>query len=97
MVSTAAGKGLSIRTPGYCSNPAIIRFLYLAHYVFLVLSNTKSCVGAFVGGMQPKYDVFFGNAHFEQFLTHINVGRVLLKPNFTVFNIEVQDGVIEPL
>lgn len=36
----------------------------LADYVFLVLSNAISCVGAFVRGMQPQYYVFFGNAHF---------------------------------
>jgi hypothetical protein len=47
--------------------------------------------------MQPQDDVCFWDAHVYQFLPDIDidVGSVLLELDFAVFDVEVEDGVID--
>jgi hypothetical protein len=46
--------------------------------------------------MDAENDIVFGNPHFNQFLTDIDIGSVLLEPDFAVLDIEVQNCMINP-
>jgi len=46
--------------------------------------------------MDAENDIVFGNPHFNQFLTDIDIGGVLLEPDFAVLDIKVQNRMINP-
>ncbi len=45
--------------------------------------------------MQPQDDILLRHSHLNQFLPHVDVGGVLLQSDFAVFDVEVEDGVID--
>ena len=47
--------------------------------------------------MQSQNDILFGNTHFDEFLSHIRIGGVLLQPDFTVFDIEMENRMVNPI
>lgn len=45
--------------------------------------------------MQPQDDILLRNTHVDEFLPYVDVGGVLLEPDFAVFDVEVENGVID--
>jgi hypothetical protein len=64
---------------------------------WLFFSDAKPCVGPLVRSMERQHDIGFGNAMRDKIIGNPTLSGIVLNPNLTILDIDMDKAAIYPL